>query len=209
MREHAHLPAMVGFVRNHVAQHFHANRPRPSPAVPTKFLDAATATAERFSKHLRAACGTLGQSGTGLLSRAVRAGKLSWNLQVRSGKPDPLAAHIVHVREDRSNRASLAGRFGSPGARVKMFDKHLVHALIGGKDLHRGSAQLCVNRLSLNLALTRSHSSLLLDLDYFQAVKIPSFCSHRRNSSHAVPRVLSSATPELCSLSAMVSISIK
>jgi len=72
-------------------------------------------------------------------------------LQVRSGKPDPLAADIVHVREDRSNRAGLAGRFGSPGGRVKMFDKHLVHALIDGKNLNRGSAQLCVNLFSLNL----------------------------------------------------------
>src|SRR2546425_8028123 len=41
MREHAHLPAMVGFVRKHVAQHFQANRPRPSPAVSAKLLDAA------------------------------------------------------------------------------------------------------------------------------------------------------------------------
>ena len=49
--------------------------------------------------------------------------------------------------------------FGSPGARVKMFDHHLVHAIIGGKDLHRGSAEL-----SVNLGLTRGHGSLLLDL---------------------------------------------
>jgi hypothetical protein len=41
MREHTHLPAMVGFVRKHVAQHFQANRPRPSPAVSAKLLDAA------------------------------------------------------------------------------------------------------------------------------------------------------------------------
>src|SRR5207253_10459257 len=33
MREHTHLPAMVGFVRKHVAQHFRASRPRPGPAV--------------------------------------------------------------------------------------------------------------------------------------------------------------------------------
>lgn len=45
MREHTHLPAMVGFVRQHVAQHFHTNRPRPSPAVSEKLLDAAVATA--------------------------------------------------------------------------------------------------------------------------------------------------------------------
>src|ERR1700730_1873118 len=84
MREHTHLPAMVGFVRNHVAQHFHANRPRPSPAVSAKLLDSAPTTAQRFSEHLRAASGALGQSRAGLLPRAVRAVELSWNLQVRS-----------------------------------------------------------------------------------------------------------------------------
>src|SRR5437660_1552199 len=64
MREHAHLPAMVGFVRKHVAQHFHANRPRLSPAVSAKLLDAVPTTAERFSQHLRATSGALGQSRT-------------------------------------------------------------------------------------------------------------------------------------------------
>src|SRR6202453_4441473 len=84
MREHAHLPAMVGFVRNHVAQHFHANRPRPSPAVSAKLLDAAPATTERLSKHLLAASGALRQSRAGLPRRAVRAIELSRNFQVRS-----------------------------------------------------------------------------------------------------------------------------
>jgi len=135
MREHTYLPAMVGFVREHVAQHFQANRPRPSPAVSAKLLDAASTTAERFSEHLRAASGALGQSRTGLLRRAARAVELWWNLQVRSCQPDPLAADIVHVREDRRNGAGLAGRFGAPGGRVKMFNKKLVHAIIGGKDL--------------------------------------------------------------------------
>src|SRR5712691_1769609 len=92
MREHTHLPAMVGFVRKHVAQHFQANRPRPSPAVSANLLDAAPTTAKRFGEHLRAASGALGQSRTGLLRRAVRAVELSWNLQVRSCKPDPLGA---------------------------------------------------------------------------------------------------------------------
>jgi hypothetical protein len=55
-----------------------------------------------------------------------------------------------------------------------MFDKNLVHAIIGGKDLDRGSAQLRVDKLrvnesrmdllSVNLPLTRGHGSLLLDL---------------------------------------------
>ncbi len=90
MREHTHLPAVMGLVRKHVAKHFQANRPRPSPAVSAKLLDAAPTTAERFSEHLRAAGGALGQSRTGLLRRAVRAVELWWNLQVRSCKPDPL-----------------------------------------------------------------------------------------------------------------------
>src|SRR6266496_3966301 len=164
MREHTHLPAMMGFVRKHVAQHSQANRPRRSPAVSAKLLDAAPTTAERFSEHLRAASAALGQSRTGLLRRAVGAVELSWNLQVRSRKPDPLGADIVHVREDRRNGAGLAGRFRSPGGRVKMFDKNLVHAIIGGKDLDCGSAELRVN-----LVLTRGHG-YLLDLYYFQAV---------------------------------------
>jgi hypothetical protein len=49
------------------------------------------------------------------------------------------------MREDRRNSAGLAGRFGSPDGRVKMFDENLVHAIIGGKDLDRGSAKLRVN----------------------------------------------------------------
>src|ERR1019366_1734796 len=159
MREHTHLPAMVGFVRKHVAQHFQANRPRRSPAVSAKLLDAAPTTAERFSQHLRAASGALGQSRTGLLRRAVRAVELWWNLQVRSCEPDPLGADVVHVREDRRNGAGLAGRFGSPGGRVKMFDKNLVHAIVGGEDQDGGSAQL-----SVNLVLTRGHGARLLDL---------------------------------------------
>jgi hypothetical protein len=170
MREHTHLPAMVGFVRKHVAQHFHSKRPQPSPAVPAKLLDAAPIAAECFGEHLRAASGALVQSRTGLLRRAVRAVELSGNLQVRSCKPDPLAADIVHVRENRRNGADaffagiFAGRFGSPGGRVKMFDKNLVHAIIGDKDLNCGSAELSVNTGLTIGVLTRPHGSLLLDL---------------------------------------------
>jgi hypothetical protein len=162
MGEHTHLPAMVGLVRKHVAQHFQANRPRPSPAVSAKLFDPVPATAERFSEHLRAASGALGQSRAGLLRRAVGAVELWWNFQVRSCKPDPLAADIVHVGEDRRNGAGLAGRFGSPCVRVEMFDKNLVHPIIGGKGLACGSAEL-----SVNLMLTRGHGSPLLDLKYF------------------------------------------
>ena len=161
MREHTHLPAMVGFVRQHVAQHFRANRPRLSPAVSAKLLDAAfvLTTAERFIEHLRAASGALGQSRTGLPRRAVRAVELLWNPQVRGCEPYPLGADVVYVREDRRNGAHLAGRFGSPDGRVKMFDENLVDAIVGGKDPDCGSAEL-----SVNLGLTRGHGSLFLDL---------------------------------------------
>src|SRR5438270_4471164 len=144
MRKHTHLPAMVGLMRKHVAQHFRANWPRPGPAISVKLLDPAP-IAKRFSEHLRAAGGALCQSCAGLLRRAVCAVELSWDLQVRSCKPHPLGADIVHVREDRRIGAGLAGRFGSPGSRVKMFDKNLVHAIIGGKDLDCGSVELRVN----------------------------------------------------------------
>jgi hypothetical protein len=159
MREHAHLPAMVGFVRKHVAQHFHANRPRLSPAISAKLLDAAASAAERFSEHLRAASGAFGQPRTGLLRRAVSAVELRWNFQVRSRKPDPLGAGIMHVSENRRNAAGVAGRFGSPGGRVETLYKKLVHAIIGGKDLDCGSAEL-----SVKLVSTRGHGSLLVDL---------------------------------------------
>src|SRR5579872_4266775 len=159
MREHTHLPAMVGFVRKHIAQHFRANRPRGSPPVSSKRLHAAPTTAERFGEHLRAASRALGQSRTSLARRAVRAIKLWWNLQVRSCNPDPLGPNIVHVREDRRNSAGLAGRLGSPGDRVKMLDKNPVDAIIGGKNLDCGWA-----KLSVNLVLMRGHGSLFLDL---------------------------------------------
>jgi hypothetical protein len=105
----------------------------------------------------------------------VRPVELSRNLQVRSGEPDPLAADIVHVREDRGDGADsvLAGRFRSPGGRVKMFDQNLVHALIGGKDLDCGLAKLSVNLGSTSDNLTRAHGSLLLDPSYVRGVGKP------------------------------------
>ena len=164
MREHAYLPAMVGFMRNHVAEHFRANRPRLRPAVPSKLRDAGPAT---VGDHLSAASSALGQSRKSLLRRAVRAVKLCWNLQVRSCKPDPFGSDIVHVGEDRRDGAGVAGRFcrrfrwqfRCPGSRIKVFDKKLVHAVIGGKDLDCGSAEL-----RLNLVSTGGHGFLLLAL---------------------------------------------
>ncbi len=134
MRKHTYLPAMVGFVRDHVAQHFQPNRPRRSPAISPKLLVSA-ATAKRFSQHLAATSRALSQSRAGLPRRAVRAVELRWNLQVRSCQPHPLAPDIVHMRKDRHNRAALAGWFGLPGGGGKMLDKNLVHPIISRKNL--------------------------------------------------------------------------
>ena len=80
---------------------------------------------------------------------------------MRSCKLDPLSADIVHVREDGRDGASVAGRlsgqFSVPGGRVQMFDKELIHVIVGGKDLGCGLAEL-----SVNLMLTRGHGSYSL-----------------------------------------------
>ena len=161
MREHAHLPAMVGFMRKHVTEHFHTDRPGASPAVPAKLLDSAATLAERFSEHLRAASGALLQRGAGLPRRAASALELSWKLEVRGGKPDPLGADVVHVREDGRNSADLAGRFGFPGGRVKILDENLVHAIVGGKNPDGSSREFGVNFWHVNPVLTRGHGSPL------------------------------------------------
>jgi hypothetical protein len=80
-----------------------------------------------------------------------------WNFQVRSGEPDPLGADIVHVSEDGRDGASLAGWFGFPGGRVKMFDKKLVDAIIDRKYL-----ACCGAEWSLRLECTRGHGGSLL-----------------------------------------------
>jgi len=173
MRKHAHLAAMVGFVRKHVAEHFRASRPGAGPAVSEKFLDAAGIAVERFREHFLAASGALGQSRASLLRCAARAVELWRNLQVRSCKPNPLGADIVHVRKDRDNVADSTGRFGTPNGRVKMFDENLVDAIVDGKDLDGGSGEMRVNVLRVNLGLTRGHGFPLLDLWYFRAVGSP------------------------------------
>jgi len=60
------------------------------------------------------------------------------------------------MREDGRNAAGLAGRFGPPGARVKIFDNNLVYAIVSSKDPDRGSGEL-----SVALVLTRAHGYLV------------------------------------------------
>lgn len=131
MREHAHLPAMVRFVGQHVAQHLRTNRLGPGPTVSHELLYASLA-AQCFGQHLRAASGALCRSRTNLTRRAPRSIQLRRNLQVRRRQPYPLRADIVHVRKDRRNRADVAGWLRAR-RRIKMLGQHLVHAIVGGK----------------------------------------------------------------------------
>ena len=157
MRQHDNLPAMVSLMSQHVAQHLHAHRPGPSPAVSAKLPNAAI-PAERLSQHLHATSSALGQSRTGLLRRAMSAVEQCRHSQIRSGQPDPFGSNIVHVREDRRNRASLARRPSLPRRRVEMLEKKLVHALVSGKDPDCGSTEL-----GAALQRTCAHSFLPLD----------------------------------------------
>src|SRR5205807_10025662 len=103
------------------------------PAVAEKFLDAALAV-ESFGQHFATARAALGESGASLFWGAVRPVELGWNFQMRSGQPDPLAADVVHVREDGGDRADfcewISCRLWPPRGRIKVFDHKLVHALI-------------------------------------------------------------------------------
>jgi hypothetical protein len=156
--EHTDLTAMVRFVRKHVAQHFDTDRPGRSPAVSVKLRNPSHAAAHTFGEHLCASRGAFGQSGTGLLRRAMRAVELWRDLQVRCCKPDPFGADIVYMGEDRRDGADAAGRFGSPGGGIEMFDKNLIYAVIGGEDPDCGPAGL-----SVNLVWTRGHGSPAID----------------------------------------------
>src|SRR6267154_754622 len=81
---------------------------------------------------------------------------------MRGGEAYPLRANVVHVRKNSGNRSALAGRLGGPSGGVKMFDQHLIHALIGDKDPDCDMAELSVNLLTANFWLAVGHGSLLL-----------------------------------------------
>ena len=55
MGEHAHLSAMVGFMGNHIAEHFYANRPGFGPAISEKGFDVGCAAAECLVENFGAA----------------------------------------------------------------------------------------------------------------------------------------------------------
>src|SRR5712692_6153903 len=138
MRQHAHLSAMMGLMRNHVRKHGGPWRPRPSPTVTAKVLHATFGAGEGVREHLVAACSALGQRRTGLFLRATRAVQPGRQLQMRSRKPQPLAANVVDVSKYCSNGASLAaGRFGSPRAGIEMLQQDLIYPVVDSKSLQQ------------------------------------------------------------------------
>src|SRR5437879_2152642 len=167
MRQHTCLPAMVGFVRKHVAQHFQPRWPGRCPSVSDKRFDPAITSAESVLQHCRATECALSQCRAGLTRCALRAIELSRNFQMRGRKPDSLAADIVHMREDRGNAANSPRRLGCPSGWIKMFDKHLVDTVVyekklGGRFLNWRSTNLVIRLHVFNHTVTRHHCPLLL-----------------------------------------------
>src|SRR5882672_9721273 len=80
---------------------------------------------------------------------------------MRSGKPDPLRADVVHVREDGRDRAHLPGRLCCPCRRIEMFDQNLVHPIVRGKDTDGVLTELRGN-LVLPDAIVAHHGGLRL-----------------------------------------------
>jgi hypothetical protein len=99
---------------------------------------------------------------------------------MRSCKPDPLAADIVHMREGGRNAADFGGRFGCgfrcPGGRIKVFDQDLIDVVVdeknlGGRVLDCYSAAFSVRgRLAID-GSTLGHGFVVLDL----VIRIVSF----------------------------------
>jgi hypothetical protein len=149
MREHTHLPAMVGFVRKHVAQHFRANRPRESPAVSAKLLDAAPPSASASISAQRAAL----SANPARACCGVQCARLSCRGIFRCR-----AVSLTHLVRTLCMCVKIAA---------------MVRALPGGLALQAVGSRCSIRiwfmrsygaaELSVNPVLRRSHGSLLLD----------------------------------------------
>src|SRR5215472_4300039 len=107
MRDHAGLSAVMGFVRNHVGQHSGAGMPGARPSVAHKARHAALGR-ERLLEQLATECGTFGECGCGLFLRASLAIKTDRDFDMRRREPNPLAADVVDMGEDRGDSARPA-----------------------------------------------------------------------------------------------------
>jgi len=156
MGEHQDLSAMVGFVSQHVAQHFDSDGPRGSECVAAKERGMAGRTVKRLREHFGAAGGALRQPLPGLKWCAMGAVEQRGNLEMRGRKPDPFAADVVHVGKDGRDGTNFSGRFRRPGSRVEVLDHVLIHAVVRGEHPRRGWTEL-----SVKPSRRRGHGSLL------------------------------------------------
>src|ERR1700678_517386 len=130
MSQHAHLPAVVGFVHDHISKHSRARSPRPGPTIAMKFCVAAP-WSESLGQHLRAQRRTRRQGAYDLLLRAAGAIEPGRPLQVRRRQAKPLAANVMNMGKDRGDIASLAaGKLRSPCPRVEILEQELVDAVV-------------------------------------------------------------------------------
>ena len=80
---------------------------------------------------------------------------------MRSCKPDPFAANIVHVGENRCDGAnSRTGRgFCPPRRGVKMLNEHLVDEVVEEEELRGRALESSAPELPVNLGSARFQSS--------------------------------------------------
>ena len=123
--EQAHLPAVMGLMRDHVGHHLQPDRPSWSPAIPVEHLDAPRTKADRFFQHLRAAVGARSEARACCFARAVRPVQLRRNSKMRCCEPDPLTTDVVQMHEDRGDGTHFPRRNLSPDGRVKLLQQDL------------------------------------------------------------------------------------
>src|SRR5262249_56914809 len=106
-------------------------------------FDRTRCAIQRFAEHPYTSLCTFRQRPPRLFLGTAGAVELSRQLDVRGGEPEPFAPDVMHMREDRDNRAGVAaGRLGSPGLGIKMAQNKLVHPFVDRIALKQGLAKL-------------------------------------------------------------------
>jgi len=123
----AYTPARDGgFVRKAYSTAFPG---QPAKAEPSRLCETSRRgphNRRALQRASRAASGALGQSRTGLLRRAVRAVSCGGTFRCGAVSLTHLVRTLCMCVKIARDGAGLAGRFGSPCGRVKMFDQNLV-----------------------------------------------------------------------------------
>ncbi len=151
--QHQNLAAMMGLVREHVGKHGASGGPRWHPTVAREFRDAAIRSGRQgIRQHAQALRSAFLVRGGGLLHGAAAGIEQRRTLEMRSCKPDPLAADIVQMREDGRDGPAIAfltWRLGAPRTRVEIGEDELVHGVIARVGFEQGVANLGKRRVGL------------------------------------------------------------